>query len=208
MSVVTHMLQEMEKIEGQNKNIADKILMVNETSQQIEEILTLISNIADKTDILALNASLEGTRAGEAGEGFSLVAMEMRRLAENVSKSAVNIKELIKDIKKAVNSSVMATEEGIRLSQSGVILARDTFTAFENVNQMVEGTSRDIDNIANVTLQQKSNTEQVIKSIAEISGIVGQMASGNKQVAQSILELNQMTSNFKVLVDEFHLQEH
>ncbi len=204
--VVKSMKEEIEKIQRQNTTIAEKIMAVNTSSQQIENILDLIRSIAEKTDILALNAALEGTKAGEAGEGFSLVAMEMRRLAESVSQSANNIKELTKDIQVAVNSSVIATEEGIKLTQRGVSLAGETMEAFKKIQEMVEGTTESIKSISQITGEQKNNTEQVLMSIAEISNIIKESASGSAQITQSIIALSEMSNRFQEDISEFKLR--
>ena len=207
IEVVDNMLLEMNKIENQNKIISDKIMYVNKTTTQIEDILKLIGQIADKTDILALNAALEGTKAGESGKGFSLVAMEMRRLAENVSSSADDIKDLVKSIQDAVNSSVVATEEGIKLTLNGVQLAEETKNSFEDISGMVNQTTSGIDEIATVIVQQMSSTEQVLNSISEITEITKQTAGSNKEIASSAIELNEMATNFKKTIAEFKLKE-
>ena len=88
------------------------MVRLNKRVQQIGKVVEFINEIADKSDLLALNAELEGTKAGEVGRGFSLVAAEMRRLAENVITSTRAIEQLIEEIRDATNAAVMATEAG------------------------------------------------------------------------------------------------
>ncbi len=99
-----------------SQQIAERTRLVSAHSDRIGEILSLIQDIADRSNLLALNAALEGTKAGEVGRGFSLVAAEMRRLSEHVKDSVRDIRKLVADMREASHSSVLATEEGIKLS--------------------------------------------------------------------------------------------
>ena len=94
-------------------------MRLNKRVQQIGKIVEFINGIADKSDLLALNAELEGTKAGDVGRGFSLVAAEMRRLAESVIESTREIERLIEEIRDATNAAVMATEAGVKATDAG-----------------------------------------------------------------------------------------
>jgi methyl-accepting chemotaxis protein len=205
--VVESMMKEIENINNQNGIIGEKILEVNYTTQQIESILVLIEKISEKTDILALNAALEGTKAGGAGEGFSLVAMEMKRMAENVANSTKDIKELIKNIQDAVNSSVIATEDGMKIAKHGEINANATMESFTKIYKMVHNTSSAINNISSNTMQQNSSTKQVLNSIVEMTGIIKQIMVGNKQMANGAIELNEMAENLQDLIKKFEIAD-
>ncbi|MFU8807006.1 MAG: methyl-accepting chemotaxis protein, partial [Bradymonadaceae bacterium] len=169
-----------EKTQANNRIVADRIGELKAHTVRIAEILEVIKSIADRSDLLALNASLEGMRAGEAGKGFTLVAAEMRRLAENIKGSVSDIKELVTDIRESSMASVMATEEGSRLSD------RTTETSLK---------------ISLITQQQQSGTEQVTQSMDELSHLINQGVAGTRQVTTAASELADLSENMRVLVE-------
>src|SRR5262249_57290846 len=114
--------ESMGRMRSDNQRIADSVVRLNKRVQQIGKIVDFINEIADKSDLLALNAELEGTKAGDVGRGFSLVAAEMRRLAENVIRSTRTIEQLIEEIRDATHAAVMATEAGLKTTEAGTLL--------------------------------------------------------------------------------------
>jgi hypothetical protein len=140
-------------------NISEAIKQLTTQAQKISDISEVIRSISDKSDLLALNASLEGTKAGEAGRGFTLVAAEMRRLAESVMAAAREIKQLASNIRTASDSSVQAAEEG-----------RD----------LAGRTSESAREITLVTVQQRNATEQVTRSMDEVSQLLAKSAESTR----------------------------
>jgi len=134
-----------------SQRIAERIRDLNNLGDKVAEILATIMQVADKADLLALNASLEGTKAGEAGKGFTLVANEMRRLAENVMESVNGIRRLMKDIQLASQGAAAASEDGQTSSADTASSARQ---------------------IARLTQEQRQATEQVIESMDEMSAVL------------------------------------
>ncbi len=175
-----------EQTQDNNRTIAKRITELKSHTERIAEILEVIKSIADRSDLLALNASLEGMRAGEAGKGFTLVAAEMRRLAENIKGSVGNIKELVEDIGESSMSSAMATDEGTRLS---------------------EKTTENALKITLITQQQKSGTEQVTQSMDDLSELINQDVAGTQQVTMAASELVDLAENLRNLVDEFRISQ-
>ena len=175
-----------ERTQANNRIISDRASELKSHTERIGEILESIKEIADRSDLLALNASLEGLRAGEAGKGFTLVANEMRRLAENIKGSVGDIKELLSDIRESALSSVMAIEEGTRLSD------RTTDSALK---------------ITLITQQQQSGTEQVTQSMEELSHLINQGLAGTRQVTMAASELAGLSDDMRKIVEAFHLDE-
>ncbi|MBA2663085.1 MAG: methyl-accepting chemotaxis protein [Bradymonadaceae bacterium] len=175
-----------EKTQANNRVVGDRIGELKSHTERIAEILEVIKAIADRSDLLALNASLEGMRAGEAGKGFTLVAAEMRRLAENVKASISDIKELVSDIRESSLASVMATEDGSRLSE------RTTESALK---------------ISLITQQQQSGTEQVTQSMDELSHLINQGVAGTRQVTLAATELANLSQDLGAVVSKFRLSE-
>lgn len=143
-------LQNAERTQQNSVVMAQHISTLSEQVQRITEILEVIKAIANKSELLALNAALEGTKAGEAGRGFSLVAGEMQRLAENVMEAVRDIRELTGQIRESTQASVLATEESTKLSG---------------------GTTRSSRQIAMIIQQQQSGTEQVAAAMDDVSKI-------------------------------------
>lgn len=154
-------------------------------ANRIGEILDVIREIADRSDLLALNGSLEASRAGESGHGFALVAAEMRRLAERVTASVEDVKKLVSDIRDSGSSTVAATEEGRRLA---------------------DGTTEAARQITFVTQQQRSGTEQVSESIRNITDVVTQAVSATAQTRTSAQGLKAQADRLAAMVKRFDLE--
>lgn len=159
-----------------------RITELSSHAGRIAEILEVIREIADKSDLLALNGSLEANRAGEQGHGFALVAAEMRRLAERVTASVSDVKKLVTDIKESGSTTVMATEESRRLAQGTTEAARQ---------------------ITFVTQQQRSGTEQVSQSVKGIADVVTQAVSATAQTRTSAERLKAQADRLSDLVERF-----
>ncbi len=167
-----------------SQQIAERTRMVSTHSERIGEILSLIQDIADRSDLLALNAALEGTKAGEVGRGFSLVAAEMRRLSEHVKDSVRDIRRLVADMREASHASVLATEEGIKL-------ARETSGAAAKISAAVG--------------RQREGTAQVKSSADEIVRVVGESLRGRAETTGSAEALLKLSQDLKESISVFRL---
>jgi methyl-accepting chemotaxis protein len=164
--------------------LAQKLAELSGHAGRIGEILEVIRDIADRSDLLALNASIEGSRAGEAGRTFSLVAAEMRRLAERVTASVEDIQGLVADVRASSASTVMATEESKRLAESTTESARA---------------------ITNVTEEQRKGTEQVSKRMAEIAGRLTQSVEATQRTRTLAEDLKARAGELAELVGRFEV---
>ena len=151
-----------------SEQTADQTKLVSAHADRIGEILTLIQDIADKSDLLALNAALEGTKAGEVGRGFSLVAAEMRRLSEHVVDSVRDIRKLVADTRGASHASVLATEDAIKVANE---VAASAVTISQAVAEQRKGTA-DVkgaaDDIVSVVNESLDNTAEIARSAASL----------------------------------------
>jgi len=186
---VMNTLESMEQIRSRTQSSANKILQLGERSQQIGQVLTIINSIADQTKILALNAAIEAARAGEAGKGFSVVAIEIRKLAESVVDSTSEIEAIMTEIQGAANDLVLSTEQELKQVQAGVELANVTGDSLEQILETIEQTTVAAKEISAATQQQKSATEQVVKAMREVAAVAQQTAAGSRQVAGAAEQL-------------------
>jgi methyl-accepting chemotaxis protein len=189
---VMNTLSAMEEIKVRTQTSANKILALGERSQQISQVLAIINAIADQTKILALNAAIEAARAGEAGKGFSVVAVEIRKLAESVVESTTEISSIMTEIQSAASELVVSTEHELKQVQSGVGLANTTGESLDRILDMVEQTTIAAKEISAATQQQKSATDQVVKAMREVATVAQQTAAGSKQIASSAEWLSTM----------------
>ena len=182
---VANTLGSMEQIKARTQSSANKILALGERSQQIGQVLSMINNSADQPKILALTAAIEAARAGEAGKGFSVVAVEIRKLAESVVDSTGEISTIMTEIQAAANDLVISTEQELKQVGEGVELAHVTGDSLEQILDMIEQTTVAAKEISVATQQQKSATDQVVRAMKEVASVAQQTAAGSKQVAGS-----------------------
>jgi methyl-accepting chemotaxis protein len=204
---VMNTLDAMEEIKTRSQSSAGRILTLGERSQQIGQVLSIINNIADQTKILALNAAIEAARAGEAGKGFSVVAVEIRKLAESVVDSTSEISTIMNEIQGAANDLVIATEQELTQVQHGVDLAHSTGENLEQILEMIERTTIAAKEISAATQQQKSATDQVVKAMREVAAVAQQTAAGGRQVASTAEQLAAIATESSQVGSAFEIVE-
>lgn len=196
-------LSSMEQIKVRSQASAGKILQLGERSQQIGQVLVMINSIADQTKILALNAAIEAARAGEAGKGFSVVAVEIRKLAESVVQSTGEIEAIMTEIQSSANELVISTEQELKQVESGVTLAQSTGDSFESILDTIEQTTAAAKEISAATQQQRSATEQVVKAMREVASVAQQTAAASRQVAGAADHLSSLANESRQIGSAF-----
>ena len=204
---VMNTMESMEQIKTRAQASANKILALGERSQQIGQVLSIINNIADQTKILALNAAIEAARAGEAGKGFSVVAIEIRKLAESVVSSTGEISTIMTEIQSAANDLVISTEQELKQVGEGVELGHVTSDSLEQILDMIEQTTSSAKEISVATQQQRTATEQVVKAMKEVAQVAQQTAAGSKQVASAAEGLAAMARDSSQVGQAFRIVE-
>lgn len=170
-----------------NRQVDERIRILAVQTERISEFLSTIREIADKSDLLALNAALEGARAGEHGRGFTLVATQMQQLAENVVDSVNDIKKLVEDISEATSSSIAATGRSTELT-------KEATESVQEINDAVR--------------QQVERTENIATAIDDIATVAGQTARGSAQVLKATEDLMHLSQAFQGLTKALKLGAH
>lgn len=198
-------------IEGMNKiatvvtKAATVVQELGKGSEQIGEIVQVIDDIADQTNLLALNAAIEAARAGEQGRGFAVVADEVRKLAERTTKATKEIADMIKKIQVDTKEAVVSMSEGTKEVEIGIELAQNAGTSLQEIINAVIKVSDIIAQVAAASEEQSSAAEQISKNVESISNVSHETASGTQQIARAAEDLNRLTENLQNLIDNFKI---
>ncbi len=190
-----------ERVEG----IAENILALSEQTQQIGEIIATVNDIAEQSNMLALNASVEAARAGEHGKGFAVVAVEVRNLAEQSRQATAQIKSILSEIQKATNATVMATEEGSKGVDEGVKLAAQAGQAIEQLGCVIDESAQAAMQVVAGGRQQASGIEQVALAMKNINQATVQNLTSTRQAERAAQNLNQLAQQLNGAVSQYQL---
>ncbi len=206
-SVVYETVEGMKRISDVVGNAAGTIQALGKSSDQIGEIVQVINDIADQTNLLALNAAIEAARAGEQGRGFAVVADEVRKLAERTTKATKEIAVMIKTIQKDTADAVASIQMGEQEVESGKQMA---VKAGDSLKGIVDATNKVIDMInavASASEEQSSAAEEISKSIESINNVTHESATGIQQIARASEDLNRLTENLQALINRFRISK-
>ncbi|MDP2246420.1 methyl-accepting chemotaxis protein [Pseudomonas sp.] len=205
--VVHNTITGMDNIREQIQDTSKRIKRLGESSQEIGDIVSLINDIADQTNILALNAAIQASMAGDAGRGFAVVADEVQRLAERSSAATKQIEALVKTIQTDTNEAVISMEQTTSEVVRGARLAQDAGVALEEIEKVSKTLAALIQNISNAARQQASSAGHISNTMNVIQEITSQTSSGTTATAKSIGNLAKMASEMRKSVSGFTLPE-
>ena len=201
----------MSRIDSAVQQTAEKMRLLGVRSSEISEIIDLIDEIAAQTNLLALNAAIEAAHAGEAGLGFSVVADEIRKLAERSARATRDVGHLIKSIQDETSEALTAMEIGMKEVRGGSYLANQASSALQDISEAVRQSSELIEEISAASEEQARVTSNVAGAMQTISSITLETSAGAHQTAQTIEgmvgladRLNKAISQFKVKDDYIH----
>jgi methyl-accepting chemotaxis protein len=173
----------MESIRSVTDNAVEEINSLHESSEEIGQIIEVITDIANQTHLLSLNAEIEAARAGEHGKGFAVVANEVRKLAEQSEQSADQIVQLIRGIQSHTTRSVKVMEKGSSEVQTGVVTIEEADLTFEKITAMIENVADKTQDVSAAVEEISSSSEQIVASSEQTSGIAKESAEKSKNVA-------------------------
>jgi methyl-accepting chemotaxis protein len=203
--IVAETIRGMQAITTSAQSTASIVNDLATASDKIGEIVTVIDDIADQTNLLALNAAIEAARAGEQGRGFAVVADEVRKLAERTSKATGEITGMIKGIQGDTGRAVKSMDEAGKAVDRGKDLvnkAGDSLSEIVGMNQRVMDM---IQQIATATEQQSAAAEQISRNVEHISSVTKETASGAEQAATASEELNRQAESLQTMVAQFRV---
>jgi methyl-accepting chemotaxis protein len=203
--VVKQTIEGMQRIADVVKQSAKTVQALGQSSDQIGEIIQVIDDIADQTNLLALNAAIEAARAGEQGRGFAVVADEVRKLAERTTKATKEIAQMIKQIQKETAGAVESMNNGTTEVEKGSALAQKSN---ESLHQIITGAEKVVDvatQVAAASEEQSSASEQISQSIEAISRVTRESGESTRQIAKAAEGLNGLTENLQQLLNQFTL---
>ncbi|MYL24448.1 HAMP domain-containing protein [Halomonas alkaliantarctica] len=193
----------MGDIYSDNQQSLAEIMELGAKSKQISKVMDLINNLADQTKLIAFNAALEASSAGESGKRFSVVASEIRRLADSVTDSTREIEDHIQEIQDAISRLVITSEKGANSIQSGLEVSANTAEDLNDLLEAASQTSSAAEQISLSTKQQKTASNQVVVALRDIASA----SSHNAQSVRSITEISEdmlsMSRSLMELVQEF-----
>ena len=205
--VVQNTIHGMDTIREQIQDTSKRIKRLGESSQEIGDIVSLINDIADQTNILALNAAIQASMAGDAGRGFAVVADEVQRLAERSAAATKQIEALVKTIQNDTNEAVISMETTTSEVVRGARLAQDAGVALEEIENVSKNLAELIQNISNAARQQASSAGHISNTMNVIQEITSQTSAGTTATAKSIGNLAEMANKLRESVAGFKLPE-
>jgi methyl-accepting chemotaxis protein len=185
-------LKGIEAISDKMAAMSERLLLFGEKSQAIGKVTILIDDLANQTNLLALNAAIEAARAGEAGHGFSVVAREIRNLAERSGDATLEIRKLVTEMQSETQASIRGAGDATRAATQGL--------------EQIQQTTRVIQQIFAATQQQKSAADEVVLAIRDVDGTARQFAASTSQVASAAEQLSRLAAEFKQTIEQFRIE--
>ena len=198
-------VQGMSRIREQMETVAESIVSLSEQSQAIGEIITTVNDLAEQSNLLAVNAAIEAAKAGEHGKGFAVVAQEVRSLAEQSKQATAQVRTILNDIQKATNAAVMAAEQGSKAVEAGEKQSVEAGEAIRVLSDSIAESANATSQIAASSQQQVVGMDQVAIAMENIKDASTMSVGSSQQTEQSAQNLHELGQKLKQLVERFKL---
>lgn len=201
--LVNETIAGINQIQEQMEYIAETIVRLSEHSQAIGEIIAAVDDLAEQSNLLAVNASIEASKAGEYGKGFIVVAQEIKGLAEQSKQATKQVRSILNDVQKASSAAVMATEKGSKAVDATVKQSVGTGDSIRELSRSIAEVSQAVMQIAASNQQELVGMDQVAMAMVNIKQATAQNAAGTKQVEVTVRNLHNLGQKLKTLVERY-----
>jgi methyl-accepting chemotaxis protein len=202
---VADIAKAMEDIRDRVDGIASDIVTLSQRTQQIGEITATVNGLADRSNLLALNASIEAARAGEHGKGFAVVADQVRHLAEQSKEATAQVEAILRDIQSATETAVQASEQGTEVVAQGLGLAGRAGEGIRSLSDTIRAASESAEDIAASVQQQSAGMVQIASAMQEISTGTGHFVEGARQSQQAAESLGELSGKLAALTERYRV---
>lgn len=199
--VVQQAVTRIREVQNQSTSLKSDMQRLNEQAQSISQIMGVISDIADQTNLLALNAAIEAARAGEAGRGFAVVADEVRKLAEKTMVSTTDVGKAIREIQDSAAKSMAQVDSSVAAIEEATDYANQSGAVLGEIVSMVDNTADQVRAIATAAEQQSASSDEINRFILEVNDIAAETASSMKEAAIAMEELSRQSQILNGLID-------
>jgi methyl-accepting chemotaxis protein len=202
---VADSVEAMRQIREQMESIAESIVRLSEQGQAIGEIMLTVNDLAEQSNLLAVNASIEAARAGEHGKGFAVVAQEVRSLAEQSKQATVQVRGILNDIQKATNAAVMVTEQGSKAVEAGVSQSTEAGESVRLLAESIAEAAQAATQIAASSQQQMAGMDQVAQAMESIKTASTENVTSTKQAEVAARNIEDLGLKLKNLVSTYRV---
>ena len=202
---VSDTIEGMTRIREQMESIAESTVRLSEQGQAIGEIIATVNDLAERSNLLAVNAAIEAAKAGEHGRGFVVVAQEIKALAEQSKQATAQVRTILSDIQQATNAAVMATEQGSKAVEAGVKQSNEAMEAIRTLSDSITESAQAATQIAASSHQQLIGMDQVALAMENIKQASAQNAASTKQTEATAHGLHELGQKLKQLVEHYEV---
>ena len=200
---VDETVEKMNRIRQQMESVAESIVRLSEHSQAIGDIISTVNDLAEQSNVLAVNAAIEAARGGEHGKGFGVVAQEIRSLAEQSKRATAQVRTILGDIQKATSAAVLATEQGSKAVEAGVAQSSQAGDAIRVLAESITEAAQAATQIVASSQQQFIGMEQITTAMNNIREASEQNITGTKQTESAAHNIHNLGQKLKQLVDQY-----
>ena len=200
--IVARSVEAIEKVQEQSQELKAQMASLGKQAESISRILDVISDIADQTNLLALNAAIEAARAGEAGRGFAVVADEVRKLAEKTMNATKEVSQVIGAIQEGTQANIKGVEASGEVIKQATEMASKSGEALVKIVDLVNQTSDQVRSIAAAAEEQSAASEEINRAVEDISRVTSETTDGMSQSSQAVHELADLAQKLRGLIGE------